>query len=183
MSIWMIITTAIALSMDAFAVSITCGIANNTKKIHDKVKLALIFGIFQGLMPIIGFQLYGLIKSDLGKYSGYLAFAILFLIGAHMIREAFKIKDSCDINVLTLKKIILLAIATSIDAFAVGISFALIDINIWASAAIIAFVTVVMSYIGVVFGCKIRAKFRKSAELVGAITIMLIGIKILIESL
>jgi len=183
MSIFVLIITALALSMDAFAVSISCGITNSARKTTDKFKLALAFGFFQGLMPILGYYLSGLFRSSIEKYTGIIAFIILIIIGMNMIRESFKIKNDCDIIQLTLKKIFILAIATSIDAFAVGITFAMIDIHILSSAALIFVITSVVSYIGVVFGCKINNLFRKSAEIIGGSIIILIGIKILIENI
>ena len=183
MSIIVLIVTAIALSMDAFAVAISCGITNSAKKTTDKLKIAFAFGLFQGLMPIAGYFLSGILRNSIERYTGIIAFIILIIIGINMIRESFKIKNDCNIIQLTLKRILILAIATSIDAFAMGITFSMIEIDIFSSATLIFSITFLVSYIGVVFGCKINNLFRKSAEIIGGCIIILIGIKILIENI
>ena len=182
MSFTLIIIIAFVLAMDAFAVSITCGIANYYKTVIDKIKLALVFGFFQGFMLILGFYISIYLKLNISKYSGVIAFVILFFIGLHMIKESLKTNDSCQIQTLNNKKVIILAIITSVDAFATGITFSLIDIKIYFSAIVIFVITFIMSYIGIIFGCKISAIFKKRAEIIGAIVIILIGVKILIES-
>lgn len=183
MSIYLIFLTAIALSMDAFAVSISCGISNAAKSKRDKFILAATFGLFQGIMPVIGYYLSYIFKSSIENLTGYIAFFILIIIGIHMIVEAIKITENCNLIVLTSKKIILLAFATSIDAFATGISFSMVNVSIIYAAIIIAFVTFVISLIGVQFGCKINNFFRKGSEIFGGLIIIAIGIKILIDSL
>ncbi|MBN2851629.1 MAG: manganese efflux pump [Clostridia bacterium] len=183
MSFYLVFITALALSMDAFAVSISCGVSNSAKKTSDKFKLAIAFGFFQGLMPTLGYFMSSLFRKSVDQYSGIIAFVILLLIGAHMIKESFKIKEECDVIQLTIKKILLLAIATSIDAFAAGISFSMLDINIFWVAFQIMIVTFAVSYLGILFGCKIKTFFRKGAEILGGSILILIGLKILIESL
>ncbi len=183
MSIYLIVLTAIALSMDAFAVSISCGISNAAKSKKDQLILATTFALFQGIMPIIGYYLSNIFKIRIENLTSYIAFAILILIGIHMILEAIKITENCDLIELTPKKIILLAFATSIDAFATGISFSMINVSIFYAAIIIAFVTFVISFMGIKFGCKISKLFRKGSEVFGGLIIIVIGLKILIDSL
>lgn len=183
MSIYLIILTAFALSMDAFAVSISCGISNAAKKEKDQLILAITFGLFQGLMPILGFYLASIFKSTIENFTGYIAFTILLIIGIHMLIEAIKITENCDVIILTPKKIILLAFATSIDAFATGISLSMVNVSIVYASMIIGIITFIVSYIGIKFGCKISKFFRKGSEIFGGLIIIAIGIKILIDSL
>ncbi|MFO7612358.1 MAG: manganese efflux pump MntP family protein [Clostridia bacterium] len=175
--------TAIALSMDAFAVSISCGVGNNAKDIGTKFKLAAAFGIFQGFMPMAAYFLAGLIKIDLGGFTGIIAFLILMGVGLHMIKEAFDKNEKCGYGELTLARILLLSVATSIDAFATGIGFAVLDVNIWIAALEISVITFAVSLAGVFFGCKLGSIMKRGSEIAGGMILIIISLKFLIESI
>lgn len=182
MSFIFLFLTSVALSLDAFAVAVSCGITKSADSHVAKFKLAIFFGFFQGLMPAAAYYLSGIIKIDLGKFTGPAAFLILLSIGIHMIRESFKSEEECGYGKLTLKRLLLLSVATSIDAFATGISFSLLDIKIWPVVIMIAFTTFSLSLLGVYFGCRIGDKLKNKAELAGGVILILIGLKIFIES-
>ena len=176
---------AIGLSMDSFSVSICKGLT--TKKFSWRMALVcgLWFGLFQALMPIIGYFLGVQFQEMIEAYDHWIAFGLLFLIGANMIREAIwgKKKEGKDNGSLGFKTMLLLAIATSIDALAVGVSFACIQVKIWSSVIIIGITTFLFSVLGVKIGNVFGSKYEKSAEIVGGIILILIGLKILLEHL
>ena len=172
---------AVSLSMDAFAVAVCKGLSISKIKLRHCIIVGAYFGIFQGLMPLIGYLLASTVASKIADFSFYIAFGILALIGGNMIKEAF----SCDCeetdSSLTLKAMLPLAVATSIDALAVGVSFALESVNIVVAVVFIAAVTFILSAIGVRFGSFVGEKFRKIATIVGGTVLIGIGIKILLE--
>lgn len=178
-----IILTAFALSLDAFAVSVSCGITQGAKRTSDKFRLALFFGLFQGLMPLISYFIASWFLPENWKYAGFISFVIMLAIGTHMIWEFFKKEEECGYGRLTLRRLLFLSVATSIDAFAAGLTFALMDGNIYSAVLGISVITFSLSLAGVFFGCRIGGKLKKGAELAGAIMIILIGIKFLIDAL
>lgn len=182
-----IFLTGIALAMDAFAVSICKGIKMPKLRKSHIVIIAVFFGGFQMLMPLIGWLLGSQFVQYISKFDHWIAFALLAFIGVKMAIESFKHEEEdcckCD-SKLDLKELVVLAIATSIDALAVGITFALYpDINILTSISIIGIVTFVICAGGVVIGHKFGAKFKSKAELLGGIVLVIIGLKLLIEGL
>lgn len=185
MSFVEILLIGIGLSMDAFSVSICKGLT--TKKFSWKMALicGLWFGSFQALMPLIGYFLGSQFEQYITAVDHWIAFGLLFLIGANMIREAVwqKKEDEPADSSLGFKTMLLLAIATSIDALAVGISFACIQVKIWSSVLIIGVTTFLFSIMGVKIGNVFGSKFEKSAGIVGGIILILIGLKILLEHL
>ena len=187
MGYWEILLTGVALAMDAFAVSICKGIKMpKLRKLHIVI-IALFFGGFQMLMPLVGWLLGSQFVQYISKFDHWIAFALLAFIGVKMAIESFKHDDDecCKGDGrLNIKELFVLAIATSIDALAVGITFALYpDINILPSISIIGAVTFVICSCGVVIGHKFGAKFKSKAELLGGIVLVLIGLKLLIEGL
>ena len=176
---------AIGLSMDAFSVSVCKGLT--TKKFSWRVALVcgLWFGGFQALMPIIGYYLGAQFQGLIEAYDHWIAFGLLFLIGANMIREAIwgKKEEGENNGSLDFKTMLLLAIATSIDALAVGVSFACIQVKLWSSVLIIGLTTFLFSVLGVKIGNVFGPKYEKSAGIVGGIILILIGLKILLEHL
>ena len=174
---------AIGLSMDAFSVSICKGLT--TKKFSWRMALicGLWFGFFQALMPIIGYYLGAQFQELIEAYDHWIAFGLLFLIGANMIREAVWGKEEEQDSSLGFKTMFLLAIATSIDALAVGVSFACIQVKLWSSVLIIGITTFLFSVLGVKIGNVFGSKYEKSASIVGGIILILIGLKILLEHL
>lgn len=187
MGYWEILLTGVALAMDAFAVSICKGIKMPKLRKSHIVIIAVFFGGFQMLMPLIGWLLGSQFVQYISKFDHWIAFALLAFIGVKMAIESFKHDEEdcckCD-SKLDLKELVVLAIATSIDALAVGITFALYpDINILPSISIIGIVTFVICAGGVVIGHKFGAKFKSKAELLGGIVLVIIGLKLLIEGL
>ena len=174
---------AIGLSMDAFSVSICKGLT--TKKFSWPMALicGLWFGGFQVLMPIIGYYLGAQFQEMIEAYDHWIAFGLLFLIGANMIREAVWGKEEKQDGSLGFKTMFLLAIATSIDALAVGVSFACIRVKLWSSVIVIGLTTFAFSVLGVKIGNVFGSKYEKSAEIIGGIILILIGLKILLEHL
>ena len=188
MSIWELIITAIALSMDAFAVAICKGLSLDRVRLKHMAITGAWFGGFQGLMPLIGFLLGSLFAKQIEAFDHWIAFALLALIGANMIKEACE-GDSCPADSsFGFKTMLTMAIATSIDALAVGVSFAMVanaDPNFSIAAAVISIgvITFVLSAIGVKVGSIFGAKYKSKAELVGGIVLCLMGLKILLEHL
>ena len=174
---------AIGLSMDAFSVSICKGLT--TKKFSWPMALicGLWFGGFPVLMPIIGYYLGAQFQEMIEAYDHWIAFGLLFLIGANMIREAVWGKEEKQDGSLGFKTMFLLAIATSIDALAVGVSFACIRVKLWSSVIVIGLTTFAFSVLGVKIGNVFGSKYEKSAEIIGGIILILIGLKILLEHL
>ncbi len=171
---------AVALSMDAFAVSIGLGSKHVEKTRSLAVLAAIYFGIFQGLMPLIGF-LGG--KGVLGwveEYAHWIAFFLLVLIGGKMIYESFSAGVEHDIANITHKILLILALATSIDAMAAGFTLTLLAVNPFLSCAIIGVTTFVFSWLGVFVGAKSGTWLESKAELLGGIILILIGVKILL---
>ena len=175
---------AVGLSMDAFSVSICKGLT--TKKFSWRMALAcgLWFGFFQALMPTIGYFLGAQFQDLIEAYDHWIAFGLLGLIGANMIREALSKKEEESTNgALDFKTMFLLAIATSIDALAVGVSFACIQEKLWSSVIVIGITTFLFSVLGVKIGHEFGSKYEKSAGILGGIILILIGLKILLGHL
>lgn len=189
LSIVDIILIAVALAMDAFAVSICKGLKmKKVNKTHAFI-IALFFGGFQAIMPLIGYFLGTTFEKYITSFDHWIAFILLALIGANMIKESFsKDKDEneeeSDADAkLDLKELTFMAIATSIDALAVGVTFSFYDTNIFTNIAIIGATTFVIALAGVFIGNFFGAKYKSKAELAGGIILILIGLKILLEDL
>ncbi len=182
-----ILLTGIGLAMDAFAVSICKGIKMPKLKKLKIIIIAVFFGGFQMLMPLIGWLLGNQLVQYISAFDHWIAFALLAFIGGKMALESFKDDDVCCCekeDSLDIKELFMLAIATSIDALAVGITFSLYpDINIVSSIGIIGAITFVLCSLGVVIGHKFGSKFKSKAELIGGLVLIGIGLKLLIEGL
>lgn len=172
---------ALGLGMDSFSVSICKGLTLKNIEVKTYIKIGLAFGIFQGLMPVIGFLLGQTFKDIISNVDHWLAFILLGIIGINMIREAFE-KEEVD-DKLDFKNLSILGIATSIDALIIGITFAIMNVNIIIASLVIIVVTFIMSIIGVRIGNICGCKFEKKAEILGGIILILIGLKILLEHL
>lgn len=173
MSIIEIILIGISLSMDAFTISITKGINNGNKK--DGLIITTFFAIFQFIMPLVGFYLGNIINEKIINYHSYFSSILLIIIGILMIKE-----DKIDINnKLDYKELILLSIATSIDALVIGISFSFNKTNILLSSIIIGLITFITCNIGYYLGNLLNKKFHQYSNIIGGITLILIGIKLL----
>ncbi len=180
--LWSIILISLGLAMDAFAVSITNGITIQCLKLRHAVKIAVFFGGFQALMPLLGWLAGIGLKQYVESFDHWIAFALLSFIGTKMIYEAIWIKEvekKCD--PLNLVVLLGLAIATSIDALAVGISFAFLHISIISPALIIGVITFVLSLAGVFIGNRIGDRLGSKMEVLGGIILIGMGIKILLS--
>ena len=183
MSFIELLLIGVGLAMDAFAVSVCKGMT--LKKGRWKVMLAagLYFGIFQALMPLIGYFLGMTFEKFITSFDHWVAFALLVLIGGKMIKDSFSEEDEKQDSSIRFTEMIVLAIATSIDALAVGLSFAFLSVNIWEAIAIIGIVTFILSAVGVRIGGLLGEKFKNKAAFAGGVILVLIGIKILLEHL
>jgi len=180
-----VLLIAIGLSMDAFAVSVGKGLSVKKATIANALCVGLWFGIFQALMPLVGYWLGASFASYVTAFDHWLAFGLLALIGGNMIREALgpdeEIKNGADFGVRTM---FLLAVATSIDALACGVSFAFLDgISIWIDVAIIGVTTFVFSAVGLKIGNLVGSRFHRGAEIFGGLVLVAIGLKTLLEHL
>lgn len=179
-----ILLIGIGLSMDAFSVSICKGLT--TKKFSLKMAMicGLWFGGFQALMPLVGYFLGVQFENLIASFDHWIAFGLLALIGINMIREAVsKKEEENDSGALDARTMFLLAVATSIDALAVGVSFAALNENIWRAIVIIGLTTFFFSAVGVKIGNVFGSKYEKKAAISGGIILILIGLKILLEHL
>ena len=180
-----LVLIAVSLAMDAFAVSLCKGLSMSRLKLKNAAVIALFFGGFQALMPLIGWLLGKQFESYITSFDHWIAFGLLVLIGGKMIYEVLK-KDSCPAkgaDVLDIKELLVLSVATSIDALAVGITFAFLQTSIAPAVALIGVITFIISFAGVFIGHKFGARFKTRAELAGGIVLILIGTRILLQHL
>ena len=176
-----VLLIAIGLAMDAFAVSVCKGLAIRTPTVKQMLIVGIWFGAFQGIMPIIGYYLGESFHQYISQFDYIVAFLLLLLIGLNMIREAFS-KEEDDGNAdIGIKIMFLLAIATSIDALAVGISFSMDGVDVFLPALVIGIVTLLISMAGVKLGSLVGDRYSSKAEILGGIILILLGIKILLE--
>lgn len=173
---------AFGLSMDAFAVAITKGLCLSRMRYKYALITGLFFGGFQAFMPLIGYYLGVQFEDYLTSIDHWIIFALLFLIGINMILESRKEeKEKCD--TLNIKNMTILSLATSIDALAVGITFAFLHADIIAGITVIGLTTFILSFFGVVIGNLFGSRFKSKAEIAGGIILIMIGTKILFEHL
>lgn len=174
---------ALGLSMDAFAVSICKGLGMKKINYTQALIIGLFFGGFQAIMPILGWLLGSRFERYITAFDHWVVFGLLVFIGGKMIVDLIKDKDdgcACCTK-LDYRELLYMSVATSIDALAVGITFAFFKINVWQAAAVIGLVTMVLCVAGVAIGCRFGAKYKRGATLAGGIILILIGIKILLE--
>lgn len=177
--LWMI---ALGLSMDAFAVSISKGLAMRSFRWKQAVMISLCFGCFQAMMPLIGYILGSQFSKIIQEWDHWVAFILLLLIGANMIREGFSEEQEEQVSdFINIKRLLSLGLATSVDALAVGISFAFLYVDIIEAVWIIGLTTFVISFVGVKSGHFLGRKFKSKAEIFGGLVIIIMGIKILFE--
>ncbi len=174
---------AVGLSMDAFAVSVCKGLATPKYKLKYSMICGAWFGGFQALMPAVGYLLGVNFKKYITAIDHWIAFVLLALIGFNMIREALKNDDEGADPSFTAKSMSLLAVATSIDALAIGITFAFLDVNIVAAVLFIGVCTFVISAAGVKIGSAFGTRFKSKAEIVGGAILIILGLRILVEHL
>lgn len=182
MSILELFILAVGLSMDAFAVSVCKGLSLGKIKPKHMCIAGAWFGGFQALMPLIGYFLGSFFAEMIEKYDHWVAFVLLAFIGGNMIKESFGKDEKVDSS-MDVKSMLLLAIATSIDALAVGVTFAFLQVQIVPAVSFIGVITFIFSAVGVKIGSLFGTKYKSKAELFGGIVLVLIGIKILLEGI
>ena len=183
MSILEIIISSLALAMDAFAVSVCKGLAMKKFNIKTGIIVGLYFGLFQSLMPLIGYFLGNFFEELIVSVDHWVAFVLLGIIGFNMIKESLSNEFVSSNDRIDFKTMLPLAIATSIDALAVGITMAFLKVNIFISVLSIGIITFILSFIGVWIGNKFGSKYEKKAQLFGGLVLIFIGVKILLEHL
>ena len=183
MSPFELLFLAIGLSMDAFAVAICKGLSSKHFNQKHAVIIALYFGTFQALMPAIGYLLGSRFQQSITAYDHWIAFALLSLIGGSMIKESFDHETETSSPSINFKEMLVLAIATSIDALAVGVTFAFLQVSLIPAISIIGITAFVMSFLGVKVGHVFGTKYKSKAEFAGGLILIVIGGKILIEHL
>ena len=190
MDLLTLLLLAVGLSMDAFAVSICKGLAMKKLTLKHMIIVGAWFGGFQGLMPMTGYLLGIQFSRFINSVAPWIAFALLALIGINMIRESFSKEEDEETDALGFKTMLLMAIATSIDALAVGITFACVPVNIIEATAlintviaviIIGITTFILSMIGVKVGNIFGTKYKNKAEFTGGVILIMLGIKIIVE--
>lgn len=184
MGFWELAVLAVGLSMDAFAVSVCKGLALKKVSLRHMCIVGAWFGGFQALMPSLGYLLGSRFEQYITAIDHWIAFVLLVLIGANMIREALSKEEAEEANAsLAFKTMLLMAVATSIDALAVGITFAFLSVHIVPAALTIGATTFLLSAAGVKVGSVFGLRYKKRAEIAGGVILCLLGIKILLEHL
>ena len=184
MSLIELFLLAVGLSMDAFAISVCAGLGMSKVTFRNSLIVGLYFGFFQAAMPLIGYFAASLFADNITSYGHWIAFALLGFLGGRMIYGSF-IKENPDTKGISLKPshMLPLAIATSVDALAVGVSFASLQISIVPAASFIGVTTLLLSMLGVKAGNVFGLRFKSKAELVGGVILVLIGFKVLFDHL
>ena len=183
MGVVTLLSLAVAVSMDAFAVSICKGLALQKIKLKQYALVGLWFGGFQALMPVIGYFLGGKFMNKISSFDHWVAAGLLAIIGINMIREALSKDEEKLDKSLDIKTMFMLAVATSIDALAVGISLSVFDINIWFSVLCIGVTTFMFSAAGLKIGSLFGTRHKSKAEFVGGAILIILGIKTVLEHL
>ncbi len=185
MSIAELFLIAVGLSMDAFAVAVCKGLSLKKPRIKHMLIVGAYFGIFQAAMPLIGYFLGSYLSESIVAFDHWIAFILLAIIGGKMVKESME-KDSpdcCESEKLEVVDMLTLSLATSIDALAVGVTFAFLKVSIVPAVSFIGIVTFTLSAVGVKIGSVFGAKYKSKAELAGGIILILMGLKILLEHL
>jgi putative Mn2+ efflux pump MntP len=183
MSILEIIISSLALAMDAFAVAVCKGLSMKKFNVKTGIIVGLYFGLFQSIMPLIGYFLGSFFEELIVSVDHWVAFVLLSIIGFNMIKEALSKECECSNDRIDFKTMFPLAIATSIDALAVGITMAFLKVNIFIAVLSIGIITFILSFIGVWIGNKFGSKYEKKAEFVGGLVLIGLAIKFLIEAI
>lgn len=186
MGIVELLLVAVGLSMDAFAVAVCKGLGMKRLNMRTAAVLALFFGGFQALMPLIGWLLGSQFMWLIEPVDHWVAFVLLVFIGAKMLWEALHDEEDCDCedtSRIDLREYLMLAVATSIDALAVGISFAALSVDIVPAVSLIGLITFVLTLVGVAVGHFFGSRYERPASIAGGVVLILIGVKILLEHL
>lgn len=182
MSLWELLVIAVGLSMDAFAVSVCKGLSVQKVKPKHYLIVAAYFGGFQALMPLLGYLLGVRFEAMVANVDHWIAFVLLGLIGANMVRESGTGEEKLD-DSFTVSTMLLLAVATSIDALAIGVTFAFLGVNIVEAIILIGITTGIISGVGLKIGNVFGSRYKSKAEMAGGIVLILMGIKILVQHL
>jgi len=186
MGLWELVLLALGLSMDAFAVAVCKGLAMKKATLKASVVCGSWFGGFQALMPLLGFFLGAMFSGKIKAFDHWIAFGLLAIIGINMLKEAFEKDCDCENHSadLSVKTMFIMAVATSIDALAVGISLAMAgNVSIYLAVGMIGVITFGMSMLGVKIGNVFGSRFEKKAQIAGGVILILLGVKILLEHL
>ena len=181
MGIAELVIIAVGLSMDAFAVSIGKGLSLKQIKLRHVLSVGLWFGGFQALMPLIGYLLGATFTAVVSDFDHWIAFFLLCIIGFNMIRDSFSKEEEKHDDDFSFRTMLMLAVATSIDALAVGVSFAFLSVDLWISVALIGLITFAFSAVGLKIGNIFGNKYKSKAEFTGGVVLVLMGVKILVE--
>lgn len=191
MSLWTILLVGVGVSADAFAVSLARGLKIRQLHLSQALLIGGVFGVFQAVMPILGWFLGSAFADLIQAFDHWVAFGLLALVGVKMLWEAVSshqpggavddVPDEKD--GITLRELLVLAVATSIDALAVGLSLALLEVNIWLTAAVIGVITFLLSTAAVFLGHRVGVRYQRPAEIIGGVILIGIGISILVEHL
>lgn len=184
MPLWSLTLIAVGVSADAFAVSLGKGLHMRRLNIRNSIIIALTFGLFQAVMPLLGWLLGTQVAQFIYQVDHWIAFGLLAIVGGKMLWEAFHESDEeRDEDTIRVRELVVLALATSIDALAVGISFAFLDVDIVPAVILIGVTTAVLSFFGVLIGHRAGIRFKKPAEIAGGLVLIAIGTKILFDHL
>ena len=183
MSIFGLIVLSLGLGMDAFAVSVCKGVSFKKSSFKKSIIVALYMGIFQAFMPVIGYFLGISFADKITSIDHWLAFGLLFVIGIKMIKESLSKETEVINDKVDFKEMVVLAIATSIDALAVGITFAFLNVNLWFAIFLIGIITFLLCFVGTKIGSIFGDKYEKKAEFAGGLILILLGVKIVLEHL
>ena len=181
-----VLLLAVGVSADAFAVAVTQGLRMRRLQLRLALLIAVTFGVFQGLMPLLGYLVGSQLDQWVTEVDHWVAFGLLALVGGKMLREALGAHEDEPPDrqlVLTRRELLVLAVATSIDALAVGISFAFLDIDVLTAVVVIGLTTCLLSFGGVLLGQRAGARFRRPAEVAGGLILIAIGTRILVDHL
>jgi putative Mn2+ efflux pump MntP len=181
MTFFELLILAVGLAMDAFAVAICKGLALKRAGVKQMATVGLWFGGFQALMPLVGYFLGKNFTSYIVKFDHWIAFVLLGIIGVNMIREAMSGEEECADCSLSVKSMLPMAVATSIDALAIGVTLAFLNVNIWVAVSLIGIITFAISSLGVALGKTFGLLFKSKAEFFGGAVLIFIGLKILLE--
>ncbi len=179
-----LIGIALGLCFDTFAVSLSCGVVQSRIRFFEAVRIAFVLALFQGGMPVLGYFLGSTVSQYVGKFDHWVAFALLAFLGIRMIIEGLrKVEDKTPRDFRNMSVLLTMAVGTSIDALAVGISFAFLQTNIWIAGVIIGIVTFLASMTAIRIGKSAGSHLGQRVEIIGGIILAVIGVKILIEHL
>lgn len=185
MSVWAVVLIGFGVSADAFAVALTSGLKMRRLNYRHAVVIAVTFAVFQALMPLLGWLLASRFAQVLGPVDHWIAFGILTAIGAKMVWDAFTPDEDEEAHddKLNVRRLLLLGVATSIDAAAVGVSLAVMAVSIVQAMLIIGYITLTLSFLAVLIGHRVGIRFRAPAEAIGGLMLVAIGVRILLEHL